>query len=102
MLLNTNHPANIREEDSETPWQTGVHGSDQAGRRSARAAAEPSRRDRPSGAHVDRATSDHGDYLGNHWLGEKGFFHEPSVKIPLIICDLQPKADATRGRPAML
>jgi arylsulfatase A-like enzyme len=32
-------------------------------------------------------TSDHGDYLGDHWLGEKEFFHEPSVKIPLIICD---------------
>ncbi len=22
-------------------------------------------------------TSDHGDYLGDHWLGEKEFFHEP-------------------------
>jgi arylsulfatase A-like enzyme len=40
-------------------------------------------------------TSDHGDYLGDHWLGEKEFFHEPSVKIPLIIYD--PTADATRG-----
>lgn len=40
-------------------------------------------------------TSDHGDYLGDHWLGEKEFFHEPSVKIPLIIYD--PDADATRG-----
>jgi arylsulfatase A-like enzyme len=40
-------------------------------------------------------TSDHGDYLGDHWLGEKEFFHEPSVKIPLIICD--PAASATRG-----
>ncbi|MBV8509065.1 MAG: sulfatase-like hydrolase/transferase [Xanthobacteraceae bacterium] len=40
-------------------------------------------------------TSDHGDYLGDHWLGEKEFFHEPSVKIPLIIYD--PAADATRG-----
>jgi arylsulfatase A-like enzyme len=40
-------------------------------------------------------TSDHGDYLGDHWLGEKEFFHEPSVKIPLIIYD--PAADKTRG-----
>ncbi len=40
-------------------------------------------------------TSDHGDYLGDHWLGEKEFFHEPSVKIPLIIYD--PTADAIRG-----
>ena len=42
-------------------------------------------------------TSDHGDYMGDHWLGEKEFFHEPSVKIPLIICDPSPKANATRG-----
>jgi arylsulfatase A-like enzyme len=40
-------------------------------------------------------TSDHGDYLGDHWLGEKEFFHEPSVKIPLIIYD--PTAGAARG-----
>jgi arylsulfatase A-like enzyme len=40
-------------------------------------------------------TSDHGDYLGDHWLGEKEFFHEPSVKIPLIIYD--PDAAAGRG-----
>ncbi|MDQ0314269.1 alkaline phosphatase family protein [Amorphus orientalis] len=42
-------------------------------------------------------TSDHGDYLGDHWLGEKELFHTPSVKIPLIIADPDPKADATRG-----
>ena len=42
-------------------------------------------------------TSDHGDYLGDHWLGEKDFFHEPSVKIPLIVYDPRPEADATRG-----
>ncbi|MEE4350197.1 MAG: sulfatase-like hydrolase/transferase [Pacificimonas sp.] len=30
-------------------------------------------------------TSDHGDYLGDHWLGEKDFPHEPSIRIPLII-----------------
>ena len=42
-------------------------------------------------------TSDHGDYLGDHWMGEKEFFHEPSVKIPLIIYDPSPEADATRG-----
>lgn len=43
-------------------------------------------------------TSDHGDYLGDHWLGEKDLFHEPSVKIPLIIVDPSPEADASRGR----
>ncbi|HEX3937314.1 MAG TPA: sulfatase-like hydrolase/transferase [Xanthobacteraceae bacterium] len=42
-------------------------------------------------------TSDHGDYLGDHWLGDKDFFHEPSVKVPLIIYDPSPAADAARG-----
>ena len=42
-------------------------------------------------------TSDHGDYLGDHWLGEKDLFHEPSVKVPLIIYDPRAEADATRG-----
>lgn len=42
-------------------------------------------------------TSDHGDYLGDHWLGEKDFFHEAAVKIPLIICDPRAEADSTRG-----
>ncbi|UUX49802.1 alkaline phosphatase family protein [Nisaea acidiphila] len=42
-------------------------------------------------------TSDHGDYLGDHWLGEKDLFHEASVRIPLIVYDPRPSADATRG-----
>lgn len=42
-------------------------------------------------------TSDHGDYLGDHWLGEKDLFHEQSVKVPMIIFDPRPQADATRG-----
>ena len=42
-------------------------------------------------------TSDHGDYLGDHWLGEKDLFHDPSVKAPLIIYDPRPCCDATRG-----
>jgi arylsulfatase A-like enzyme len=42
-------------------------------------------------------TSDHGDYLGDHWLGEKDLFHEASVRIPLIIYDPSPVADRTRG-----
>ena len=42
-------------------------------------------------------TSDHGDYLGDHWLGEKDLFHEQSVKIPLIIYDPRAKANSTRG-----
>ena len=42
-------------------------------------------------------TSDHGDYLGDHWLGEKDLFHEPSVKVPMIIFDPRKQADSTRG-----
>ncbi len=42
-------------------------------------------------------TSDHGDYLGDHWLGEKDMFHQQSVKVPMIIYDPRPEADATRG-----
>ncbi|NRA89202.1 MAG: sulfatase-like hydrolase/transferase, partial [Rhizobiales bacterium] len=42
-------------------------------------------------------TSDHGDYLGDHWLGEKELFHEQSVKIPLIVIDPSKDADKTRG-----
>lgn len=43
-------------------------------------------------------TSDHGDYLGDHWMGEKDFFHECTVRVPLIIADPRPEADATRGQ----
>ncbi|MGB0507847.1 MAG: alkaline phosphatase family protein [Pikeienuella sp.] len=42
-------------------------------------------------------TSDHGDYLGDHWLGEKNLFHDCSAKVPLIIYDPSPEADAARG-----
>ncbi|WP_425407221.1 alkaline phosphatase family protein [Hwanghaeella sp.] len=30
-------------------------------------------------------TADHGDYLGDHWLGEKELFHDSSSKIPMIV-----------------
>lgn len=42
-------------------------------------------------------TSDHGDYMGDHWMGEKDLFHDQSVKVPLIIYDPRSEADATRG-----
>jgi arylsulfatase A-like enzyme len=42
-------------------------------------------------------TSDHGDYLGDHWLGEKDLFHDPSVRIPLIVVDPGSPAES-RGR----
>jgi arylsulfatase A-like enzyme len=42
-------------------------------------------------------TADHGDYLGDHWMGDKDYFHDQSVKVPLIIADPAPEMDATRG-----
>ncbi len=42
-------------------------------------------------------TSDHGDYLGDHWMGEKDLFHASSVKVPLIISDPRATANSTRG-----
>ena len=43
-------------------------------------------------------TADHGDYLGDHWLGEKEHFHDVIQRVPLIVHDPDPAADATRGR----
>jgi len=42
-------------------------------------------------------TSDHGDYLGDHWMGEKTFFHDCAIKVPMIVYDPSPEADVTRG-----
>ncbi|WP_310733590.1 sulfatase-like hydrolase/transferase [Rubrivivax albus] len=42
-------------------------------------------------------TADHGDYLGDHWLGEKELFHDTVQKVPLIVADPRAAADATRG-----
>lgn len=42
-------------------------------------------------------TSDHGDYLGDHWMGDKEYFHDQAVKIPLVVADPDRSADATRG-----
>ncbi len=42
-------------------------------------------------------TSDHGDYLGDHWLGEKEHFHDAIQRVPLIVYDPDAAADATRG-----
>jgi len=43
-------------------------------------------------------SSDHGDYLGDHWMGEKDLFHDPSIRTPLIVYDPRPEAEATRGQ----
>ena len=42
-------------------------------------------------------TSDHGDYLGDHWLGEKDLFHDVSVKVPLILYHPDSEFDISRG-----
>lgn len=42
-------------------------------------------------------TSDHGDFLGDHWMGEKTFFQDSSTRVPLIVYDPSPEADSTRG-----
>ncbi|MEZ5658015.1 MAG: sulfatase-like hydrolase/transferase [Burkholderiaceae bacterium] len=38
-------------------------------------------------------TADHGDLAGDHWLGEKEYFYEPVMRVPMIVCD--PGAPAT-------
>ena len=40
-------------------------------------------------------TSDHGDFLGDHWLGEKELFYEQAARVPLIVVD--PEERAPRG-----
>ena len=42
-------------------------------------------------------TSDHGDFLGDHGLGEKEFLLEQAVGVPLIVRDPRAAADASRG-----
>ena len=42
-------------------------------------------------------TADHGDFLGDHWLGEKEIFYEEVVRVPFIVVDPDAAADATRG-----
>ena len=41
--------------------------------------------------------SDHGDYLGDHHLGEKELWHDAAIKIPLIVYDPAAQAQASRG-----
>ena len=41
-------------------------------------------------------TSDHGGYLGDHWLGEKELFYDAAARIPMIVVDPDASADETR------
>ncbi|MCP5266493.1 MAG: alkaline phosphatase family protein [Burkholderiaceae bacterium] len=42
-------------------------------------------------------TADHGDFLGDHWLGEKDMFYDTVQRVPFIAYDPSSAADATRG-----
>ena len=42
-------------------------------------------------------TADHGDFLGDHWLGEKEIFFDTVQRVPMIVFDPTEAADATRG-----
>lgn len=41
--------------------------------------------------------SDHGDNMGDHWMGEKDLFYDCSARVPMLIYDPRSSADATRG-----
>ena len=41
--------------------------------------------------------SDHGEFAGDRGLGEKELFYDEIVRVPFIVCDPDPRADATRG-----
>ncbi len=41
--------------------------------------------------------SDHGDNMGDHWMGEKDLFYDSSARVPMIVYDPRPQADTTRG-----
>ncbi len=41
--------------------------------------------------------ADHGDFLGDHWLGEKELFYDTVQRVPFIVADPRRSADATRG-----
>ncbi|SCU74615.1 Phosphonate monoester hydrolase [Cupriavidus necator] len=42
-------------------------------------------------------TSDHGDFLGDHWLGEKEHFYDTVQRVPYLLYDPSPAADSSRG-----
>jgi len=41
--------------------------------------------------------ADHGDFLGDHWLGEKELFYDTVQRVPFIMVDPRREADVTRG-----
>lgn len=47
-------------------------------------------------------SADHGDYLGDHGMLQKGFFHEPSVNVPLIFAGPNVPVGEVTNAPANL
>ncbi len=43
-------------------------------------------------------SSDHGDYMGDHYLIDKAHFFDATMRVPLIIRDPSARADMTRGQ----
>ncbi len=43
-------------------------------------------------------TCDHGEMLGDHWMWGKGGYLDAAYRIPMIVRDPRPAADAGRGR----
>ncbi len=41
--------------------------------------------------------ADHGDFLGDHWLGEKELFYDTVQRVPFIVADPRAAAHVTRG-----
>jgi len=42
-------------------------------------------------------TTDHGEFMGDRGLGEKELFYDEILRVPFIVYDPSPRADATRG-----
>ena len=42
-------------------------------------------------------TSDHGEYVGDHWMFEKELFYDEAYNVPFIVRDPRSCADGTRG-----
>ena len=42
--------------------------------------------------------SDHGDNMGDHWMGEKDLFQDCSARVPFLVYDPRDSAIKTRGR----
>ncbi len=43
-------------------------------------------------------SSDHGEYLGDHYLLDKMYFYDETMRVPMIVRDPSNSADATRGK----